>query len=152
MEQTRESLYSPQAYQTCLNRIEQLTSGSQPQWGTMTAAQMLAHCAEIQEVSNGKELKNTPFLAKLFKGAIRKMVFNDRPYPKSTRTHPQYRQTSDRDFEAEKQRLLVALAAFVDASGEYSGPQHPIFGDVTPEEKGWGMYKHLDHHLSQFGV
>jgi len=115
----KKNLYSTEVYENCLKRIEQLTPETQPQWGTMTAAQMLAHCAEIQEVSNGKELKNTPFIAKLFRGLIRKMVLNDKPYPKSKKTHPQYLQTKVCDF--------------------------------VNEEKGWGMYKHLDHHLTQFG-
>ena len=29
---------------------------------------------------------------------------------------------------------------------------HPLFGKITPLEWGTGMYKHLDHHLKQFGV
>ena len=29
---------------------------------------------------------------------------------------------------------------------------HPFFGKVTPREWSIGMYKHLDHHLRQFGV
>lgn len=119
----------------------------------MTAAQMLAHCAEIQDVSNGKELRGTPFVVKLFKGMIRNMVVNEKPFPKNTKTHPQYRQTSDRDFEEEKRRLLEALDKFVNADVAQSERfEHPLFGSMTAEEKGWSMYKHLDHHLRQFGV
>jgi hypothetical protein len=149
----KQSLHSPDVYQDCLRRIEQLTPETTPQWGNMTAAQMLSHCAEIQEVSNGKALNNTPFLVKLFKGMIRNMVVNDKPYPKNTKTHPQYRQTSDRDFETEKKRLLGALDEFVNADTEVAGrANHPLFGEMSPEEKGWSMYKHLNHHLTQFGV
>jgi hypothetical protein len=152
-ELTKMNLYSPQVYQNCLNRIEQLTAETKPQWGSMTAAQMFSHCSEIQEVSNGKELKNTPFLVKLLKGMIRNMVVNQKPYPLNTKTHPQYRQVSDRDFEIEKNRLLSALEKFVNSQMDRSGqPTHPLFGEMTPEEKGWSMYKHLDHHLTQFGV
>lgn len=145
------SLYSPGTYQESLDRIEKLTADSQPQWGKMSVAQMLSHCAEIQEVTNGKELKNIPFVARLFKGMIRKMVVGDKPFPKSSRTHPQYVETSDRDFEAEKRRLLGALEVFVNRE-EREMPPHPLFGKMSTEEKGWAMYKHLDHHLSQFGV
>ncbi len=67
----KKSLYSTEVYEDCLSRIKKLTSETQPQWGTMTAAQMLAHCSEIQEVTNGKELKNTPFIVKLFRSIIR---------------------------------------------------------------------------------
>jgi hypothetical protein len=116
----------------------------------MSAPQMLAHCAEILEVANGKALKNTPFLAKLFKRMIRNMVVNEKPYAKNTRTHPQYKQTAESDFETEKERLLGALAQFIDEEG--IPRRHPLFGEMSVEEKGWSMYKHLDHHLSQLGV
>jgi len=148
----KRSLYATEVYQECLARIEKLTPDTVPQWGSMTAAQMLSHCAEIQEVSNGKELKNTPFVAKLFKGMIRNMVVNDKPYPRNTKTHPQYQQLSERNFESEKRRLLGALEVFASPHGVPGGSRHPLFGKMTAEEKGWSMYKHLDHHLSQFGV
>jgi hypothetical protein len=149
----KRNLYSPEVYQECLNRIEKLTPQSKPLWGKMTAAQMFAHCAEIVEVSNGKELKNTPFLVKLFKGFVRNMVVNEKPYPKNSKTHPQYRQTTDCDFETEKKRLLAALDRFVNMDQKVSrNIKHPLFGEMSPEEKGWAMYKHLDHHLNQFGV
>jgi hypothetical protein len=110
----------------------------------MSAAQMFSHCAEILEVANGRDLKNTPLIAKLFKGMIRKMVVNEKPYPKNTKTHPQYRQTTDKDFETEKKRLLLALDKLQII--------HPLFGRMSRQEKGWSMYKHLDHHLTQFCV
>ncbi|WP_457652898.1 DUF1569 domain-containing protein [Rhodocaloribacter sp.] len=147
---TKQSLYDPDVYRRTLARIDALTPESRPRWGTMNAAQMPAHCAEIIEVANGKPLENTPLIARLFKGMIRKMVVGERPYPKSTRTHPQYRQTSDRDFETEKQRLLDALEQFKETEGERI--PHPLFGEMSAAEKGWAMYKHLDHHLTQFGV
>jgi hypothetical protein len=146
----KKNLYSHDVYQLCLARIEKLTLQTRPHWGSMSAAQMLAHCAEILEVANGKALKHTPFLAKLFKRMIRNMVVNEKPYPKNTRTHPQYKQTVERDFETEKERLLGALAQFIEQEDILR--KHPLFGAMTVEEKGWSMYKHLDHHLSQFGV
>ncbi len=148
----KKNLYSSEVYENCLNRIGQLTPETQPQWGTMTAAQMLAHCSEIQAVTNGKELKNTPFIVKLFRGMIRNMVLSEKPYPKSSKTHPQYKQTTDRAFDAEKKRLLAALAQFADGREKTESIEHALFGKMTTDEKGWSMYKHLDHHLTQFGV
>ena len=148
---TSHSLYYLEDYQAFLSRIDQLSTESPAQWGTMDAAQMLAHCAEIQEVSNGKELTGTPFIVKLFKGMIRKTVVGDKPFPKNSKTHPQYIQTEECDFETEKARLLVALEAFVETENS-SGRPHPMFGTITNDEKGWSAYKHINHHLTQFGV
>ncbi len=153
MTKPKLSLYSPEIYRKCLQRIGKLTPETKPTWGKMSAAQMLAHCAEIQDVSNGKPLENTPFVVKLFKGMIRNMVLSDKPFPKSTKTHPQYEQNSDCDFEAEKQHLQKALEEFVKADMEKAADvEHALFGMLTLEEKGWLNYKHLDHHLAQFNV
>jgi len=147
---TKQSLYAPDVYRRTLARLDALAPETAPRWGTMNAAQMMAHCAETIEVANGNPLENTPFLARLFKGMIRRMVVGERPYPRRTRTHPQYRQSSDRDFETEKRRLRDALARFKETEEEPI--PHPLFGAMTVEEKGWAMLKHLDHHLTQFGV
>ncbi|MGE3801428.1 MAG: DinB family protein [Candidatus Kapaibacterium sp.] len=151
---TKKSLYSPEVYQEVLSRIEQLTKEAQPQWGKMSVGQMLAHCSAAQEVTNGtKKLEGTPFIVKLFKGMIRNIVVNDKPYKQSLQTHPQYKQTSERDFEAERERLLESLKTFVEMDESKAAQmEHPILGRMTREERGWSMYKHLNHHLQQFGV
>ncbi len=148
----KKNLYKQEVHKECLDRIEQIKADTEPQWGNMSAAQMLAHCAEIQEVTNGRELKGTPFILKLFKGFIKKMVVSDKPYPKSTQTHPQYKQHDDKDFEEEKSRLKEALQNFVDNESRAEEIKHTLFGKMTRDEKGWAMYKHLDHHLTQFGA
>jgi hypothetical protein len=149
----QRNLFEPDVYREFLSRIEKLTPDTKPQWGKMNAAQMLAHCAEIQEVMNGKELRNTPFFVKLLKGVIRNAVTNLTPYPRNSRTHPQYIVSDARDFDREKARFLAALEAMI-AMGPEKASQipHSFFGPMTAEEKGWSMYKHHDHHLQQFGV
>ena len=67
------SLYAPEVYDTCLRRIDAVTEETRPQWGSMSAAQMLSHCAEIQEVSNGKDLVGTPLIVRLFMPAASQM-------------------------------------------------------------------------------
>ena len=144
------SLYTPEVYGTCLRRIGAVTEETRPQWGSMSSAQMLSHCAEIQEVTNGKDLVGTPLIVRLFAKMIRSMVVGDKPYPRNTRTHPQYLQRDERNLELEKLRLMAALDSFVDA-GPREG-RHSLFGHMSAEERSWTCYKHLDHHLTQFGV
>lgn len=111
---------------------------------------MLAHCAEVQDVANGKPLVGTPWFVRLLAPFIRRTVVSENPYPKGLRTHPQYVQAAVRDFETERARLLVALEGF--RAARHSPGSHPLFGDMTEAERGWASYKHLDHHLRQFGV
>ena len=145
-----KSIYDQQVFDSTQQRIERLTPETSPQWGKMDAAQMMSHNTEILNVFNGKPLLNTPFIAKLFKGMIRKMVVGKKPYPKNSRTHPQYLQTSAKDFNVEKQNLLKALNKMREMEGEKTA--HALFGVLNTDEKGWSLYKHLDHHLTQFGV
>ncbi len=61
--------------------------------------------------------------------------------------------TDERDFAAEKQRLLESIDRFV-TGGPESCSRHPhfFFGPLTPDEWASLTYQHLDHHLRQFGV
>jgi hypothetical protein len=147
----KKSLYASGVYQECIDRIERLSENTYAQWGAMDAAQMISHCAEVLEVMNGKDLRNTPFMVKLFKPLIRHVVVNDKAYSNSMKTHPQYMQNTERVFEFEKRRFLQALEDFINhSSAETNEISHPLFGKMSVQEKGWSMYKHLDHHLRQF--
>ena len=150
----QKSLLNKDVQQECLERINKLTADSKPEWGKMDAAQMLAHCAEVTEVMNGsKPLEGTPFIAKLFKGAIRKAVFDDKTYKKNAQTHPQYKIVDARDFETEKERLIKAMSRLANSTEqERRQINHPLFGPMTDQEIGWSIYKHTDFHLTQFGV
>lgn len=146
----RANLYEDAVFDSCLSRLGHVQADAQPRWGSMSAAQMMAHCAEVQEVMNGKPLEASPWFIRLLAPLIRRAVVGDRPYPRDSRTHPQYVQTDEKEFEAEKQRLLHALDEFRAAQGRTL--RHALFGDMDEDELGWACYKHIDHHLTQFGV
>ena len=59
----------------------------------------------------------------------------------------------DREFGTERGRLDGLIDKFV-AAGPVCCTDHPhaFFGPMKPDEWGILMYKHLDHHLRQFGV
>jgi hypothetical protein len=147
-----KSLAVPEVNQECRDRIGKLNPDTAPLWGKMTAARMMAHCAEVMEVAGGKAIQGTPWFIKLLKPFIRKVVVGPKPFPQDTKTHPQYIQSGDRDFGAEQVRLLASLDAFTEMCAGRTKITHPFFGEMTVGEAGWGMYKHLDHHLVQFGV
>ena len=146
------TLHSETEYAGILERISNLQPESPAIWGTMNVGLMLAHCAEAQEVFNGKVLENTPWIAKLMGGFIRKSVFNDKPFGRNIRTHPQYIMKSDFDFAEQTQRLLAALECLKNDGTHQDNAKHPLFGDISRQEKGAASLKHLDHHLRQFGV
>jgi hypothetical protein len=149
----RQDFYDDSTYENLLSRIGRLTAETGAEWGKMTAAQMCSHCAEVAEVANGKALVNTPWYVRLMGGLIKKMVMSEKPYPRSSKTHPQFEIETALDFEEQKTRLLEVLQAMHSAGrARVEEVRHPIFGQLTADEQGWATYKHLDHHLKQFGV
>ncbi len=146
----RKSLFDPETARTIEQRINAVDSDAGPLWGKMTAAQMMAHCAEVLDVSLGKELTGTPWFIRLIGPLFKGVILSERPYRKNSPTHPQYVMGDTRDFEAEKARLLASVQAF--SASPQEDFRHPIFGRMTAGEKSWAAYRHLDHHLSQFGV
>jgi hypothetical protein len=147
----RKNIFKTEDFKECLQRIEKLSTKSQPQWGIMNSAQMLSHCSEVLEVTSGKkELKNIPFYLFWFKKQIKKSVYGDKPYRRSLRTMKQYVPGDSLQFEKEKTRLFNNLEFIREKSEDL--PAHPLFGKNSADDNGWAMYKHLDHHLTQFGV
>ena len=147
---TGKDLFDASTYQEIVDRINTLTPSTVPEWGKMNVAQMLAHCAEVIDVGNGKPLKGTPWYLKPFGGIVKKMVLSEKPYPKDLGTHPQYVMGEPEDFNAQKERLLLSMKAMI-ALGRVA-KKHPLMGHMSAEERGFAQYKHLDHHLTQFGV
>ncbi len=150
-----KSFQDPGEYDAMVSRIDQLSNTTTAQWGRMDVAQMLAHCAEVQEVMNGtKELKNTPLMLRIIKGMVRKAVVNKVPYKKKSGTHPQYiKSKTTPDFDQMKNELLAALSFDQQLSQEEAEAiVHPLFGKMTQSERGIAGWKHMDHHLRQFDV
>ena len=149
----RKTLFSKQALDLSIERINQLQADAKPLWGKMNVAQMLDHCSETMKVARGqKELKRM-FISYILGSMMKKSFYNDKPVPKNSPTHKDFIIPATSDFEQAKQELIAHLIAFQEGGMEKcTALPHAFFGKITKEQWGLGMYKHLDHHLSQFGV
>jgi hypothetical protein len=133
-------------------RIEALRREAERQWGKMTAAQMLAHCSIAVEAANGERPMKQMFVGKLLAPFVRSSFVGPKPYSRNGPTGPMLRVTDARDFATEKERLLAALRRLREA-GPDAAARHPhgFVGRLSGEEWGFVQWKHLDHHLRQFG-
>jgi hypothetical protein len=148
-----KSLYDSAAFNEIKERMNRLTPASKNVWGKMNVAQMLAHCKEAFKVPlSDKPLKRV-WLGYIFGPIAKKQLYSDKPWKKNLPTAPNFKITDERNFETEKQALMKLVEQFYtlgpDKTGNYP---HPFFGRLTKEQWGIGMYKHVDHHLQQFGV
>ncbi|MFD0696342.1 DUF1569 domain-containing protein [Paenibacillus sp. GCM10027628] len=148
-----ENIYNQLHTAEILNRIENLSPNSKPQWGTMNVAQMLAHCSSFQDIAMGNSFPPRDWLGRLIGRFVKPIFYNDKPLPTNVPTDSTILILDDRDFEIEKEKLKQKILTFQSNGPEKcSSHPHPFFGKFTSEQWGKGIYKHLDHHLRQFGV
>lgn len=148
-----KSIYSPEALEEILLRIDKLTPDSKSLWGKMNAAQMLAHCVEPLKIATGKINEPRMLIGILLAPFLKKGYYNDKPWPKNSPTAPKFIMAYEKDFEKEKANLKAIVTEFSEG-GEAKCTRHPnpFYGKLSPAQHGLGQYKHLDHHLQQFGV
>ena len=135
-------------------RITQLRPDSQRQWGKMNAPQAMAHCSRGLELASGDKRPPRMLLGRIIGPIVKPKVFgDDEPLRRNTPTVEGLVVQDDRDLAEERARLYSAIDRFV-AAGPNGCTTHPhsFFGPLTPDEWAILMYKHLDHHLRQFGV
>jgi hypothetical protein len=135
-------------------RIARLRPDSERQWGKMNAPQALAHCSRGFELASGDMRPPRVLIGRIIGPIIKPKVFeNDEPLPRNSPTVKGLVTQDDRDLAEERARLYGVIDRFV-AAGPKGCTTHPhsFFGPLTPQEWAILMYKHLDHHLRQFGV
>ena len=136
------------------NRINKLTPDTKGLWGKMAVGQMLAHCnVSYEMVYTDKHPKPNPVMKFILKVLVKEKVVGPTPYKHSNPTAPAFIIKEDRDFEAEKSRLIDHLNQTLQLGGaHFDNHESHSFGALTASQWNTMFYKHLDHHLQQFGV
>ena len=147
------NLFDTDTYNETIERINRLTPSTQAKWGKMNVSQAMAHMAATFFVALSEKKLPRMFLGYLIGPFIKSQLYNDKPWKRNLPTAPMLLVRDEREFEKEKSNLLETVKKFYSAgpTGITKHP-HPMFGRFTPEQWGQSMFKHMDHHLSQFGV
>jgi hypothetical protein len=148
------SVFDPRDVAELTDRINRLTPSTTPQWGKMTVGQMLAHCnVSYEMLYDSKWPKPGPIRRLLLNLFVKQGVVGPKPYRRNLPTAPQFRMKESKDFAVEKQRLTDYLQRVLkEGEGAFDGRESHSFGPLTKAEWNTMFYKHLDHHLTQFGV
>jgi len=148
-----ESIFEPRSSASILRRIEKLQPGAVAQWGKMNVSQMLAHCQVPLQVGLGERQLKQNLVGKLFGRIAKKQMLQATPIKKNLPTDASFVVKDDRNFEKEKELLKTWVQRFAEAdAATMAQHRHPFFGLKTPDEWGILTWKHLDHHLRQFGA
>ena len=146
-----KNLFDTSVKQEILDRINKLTSQTQRQWGKMNVSQMLAHVQMPIRIAFGTHQPKGSFLLRLIGPLFKSKLWDENPYKRSLPTDPTFIMTnSEKEFESEKSALLELIDKFSEES--LVSEKHPVFGKLTKDNWSKATWKHLDHHLKQFGV
>jgi hypothetical protein len=119
----------------------------------MDAKTMLAHLkqsalmalGELQVANKGKRI------FQLF--PFKHLILHVAPFPKGAPTAPELLVSDATESFDSIRSELVSLTERIGAGPrEGCGPVHPLLGPLSFREWGVATYKHMDHHLRQFGT
>ena len=149
-----KNIFDKSDTQAIIDRINNLTSTTKGQWGKMSVDQMLAHLNVAYEMTyEDKHPKPNFFMKWILKMFVKSAVVSEKPYPKNGKTAPAFVMTGAKDFEKEKQRLINYMTKTQELGAQhFNGKASHSFGPLTTTEWNNMFAKHLDHHLTQFGV
>ena len=135
-----------------LARLARLSPDATPAWGRMNAPQVLAHLTDALRMAVGElscRGKHVP-IARTF--PVKHLFLYVLPIPKGAPTSPDLIARTADDWAGEQARCAALVARFDAPAAPAAWPDHPLFGPLTGPQWGRLAYKHLDHHLRQFGV
>ena len=148
-----ENLFEQGTVRETISRIDKLQPTSQRQWGKMDVAQMMAHCSITLDIASGRLNPPRIFIGRIIAPFFKSIYTNEKPFGKNGPTGKELVVADQRDFARERDQLKVKIQQFYEGGeARCTRHPHPFFGSLTPQAWSRGMYKHLDHHLRQFGA
>jgi hypothetical protein len=132
-------------------RIGRLRRDRAPLWGRMSAPQMVAHCADSIRMGLG-QLPTKSKKLPLRYPPLKQLFVYWLPFPKGAPTAPELIARKPADWEKETDDLGKLVEAVGERNVQGVWPEHPAFGRLNG--RAWCIlgYRHLDHHLRQFGA
>ncbi len=147
------NIYHQQDFQGIVLRIDALSSSNQRKWGKMSMEEMLEHCSLQLKLGlghvplsgyEGPSIQRTWFGRKSFLFVM--------PWPRGLPTPSQMNVVKNhlpsKEFSAEKDQLIKLLK---EVQQTPNLKPHAFFGAMNQTDWGRLIWKHLDHHLKQFG-
>ncbi len=148
------NIFNKEISNEVIKRTNNLTPNTKANWGKMNVGQMLAHLSVMYEmVYDDKHKKPNAFMKFMLKSFIKNAVVNEKPYKRNSQTAPVFIIKGEKDFEIEKNRLIAYINKTQElGEATFDGKESHSFGVLNKTEWNNLFYKHIDHHLTQFGV
>lgn len=148
-----KTIWNKAEQQELLARLSSLTADSMRNWGSMDVAQMLKHIDIAYKNALGKlEVKPHPLSAFVAFKPVKYTVLYVLPFQKNLMTATEYKVDGKYNFQSVYQEFLKTFDNVISQTETENFSHHPLFGQLNKDEWGTLLYKHLDHHLRQFGA
>ena len=140
--------------QRLIDRISNLSGKETPLWGKMTAEQMMSHLVQAGELPFEASVPDrSKFMGRTI---IKPLILYVLPMPKEVKVSPEMNQQEKGrpplGFDIDRGLLYTSIEKLATLPTDRICLDHPFFGKMSAKEWAVIAYKHIDHHLKQFGV
>jgi hypothetical protein len=151
VEVAMKTMWDGNAQREVQDRLARLLPDRKAQWGRMSAPQMVCHLSDSLKMALG-ELQVASKKVPIRYPPLKQFIVYVAPFPKNVPTAPELIARSPRDWSDDVAELRALIECFAARRGAAQWPDHPAFGRLS--ERAWGVlvYRHMDHHLRQFGA
>jgi Protein of unknown function (DUF1569) len=146
-----KTMWDRSAAREIRDRVQRLGPECERRWGTMSAQQMVCHLTESLKMALG-ELRVDAKRLPIRYPPLKQLVVYVAPFPKNAPTAPELMITATPlPWGDDVATLLTLVDRFTARAASTEWPEHPAFGRLS--RRAWGVlvYRHMDHHLRQFG-
>ena len=144
------TLHDPTYRTQVIQRVRALRPDAQRRFGKMSVDQMLWHTNGALEAALGQR-DLTPRKFPIPRPLLKFLVMH-LPWGKGAPTASELIPSGSYDFEAERARCIRLIDALAARSMDEQWADHPAFGRMSGRDVSRLQAKHLNHHLTQFGV
>lgn len=137
-----------------ISRIESLTGNETPKWGRMNVNQMVSHLVQAGDMPFEASVADRSNI--LSRTVLKPLILYVLPIPKEVKTSPDMDQQANgrkpQDFESDKAVLIDSIKRLGALPLDHRCLAHPFFGKMNAKQWAVMAHKHINHHLTQFGV
>lgn len=146
------TLFDEARLREVLDRLALLSADAEPVWGQMSAHRAVCHLSAQLAHALG-ELATAPVPGPMSKRPLSWLVIHAMPWPKgSAESPPEFLRFEPSSFAADLAELRARVERLAAERDREAWPVSPVFGSLTGKDYGVLCYRHLDHHLTQFGA
>jgi hypothetical protein len=146
-----KSIWQEESRRELKGRLTALAWDRPPAWGKFTAPKMVCHLADSLRMAMG-DLKVAPKALPIRYPPLKQLIVYWAPFPKSAPTAPELLRREPREWNRDIGDVQELLERAASARTTDTWPEHPAFGKLSTRAWGVLIYRHMDHHLRQFGA